>query len=165
MRGSSWATSTTRSAFVDTFRLEERFDHKPNQLSGGQQQRVSVARALMNGGDVILADEPTGALDSQSGKDMMALLKELHQQGHTIILVTHDMDVAHFADRIIEIKDGEIIADNPSPKAQIESDSVLTPLHQVEVASDTELEKRNLRINLQINLRQNGGIGTVLLMR
>ncbi len=121
--------------------LEERFDHKPNQLSGGQQQRVSVARALMNGGDVILADEPTGALDSQSGKDMMALLKELHQQGHTIILVTHDMDVAHFADRIIEIKDGEIIADNPSPKAQIESDSVLTPLHQVEVASDTELEK------------------------
>ncbi|WP_105901823.1 MacB family efflux pump subunit [Vibrio gangliei] len=98
--------------------LADRFDHKPNQLSGGQQQRVSVARALMNGGDVILADEPTGALDSQSGKEMMALLKELHQQGHTIILVTHDMDVAHFADRIIEIKDGEIIADSQSAKQQ-----------------------------------------------
>lgn len=103
--------------------LGERLTHKPNQLSGGQQQRVSVARALMNGGDVILADEPTGALDSQSGQEMMALLKELHQMGHTIILVTHDMDVAHFADRIIEIKDGEIIADTLSdefsPSSQV----------------------------------------------
>lgn len=114
--------------------LEERFDHKPNQLSGGQQQRVSVARALMNGGDVILADEPTGALDSQSGKDMMALLKELHQQGHTIILVTHDMDVAHFADRIIEIKDGEIIADSQSAKQQeaLEHQEVLEQQSTVE---------------------------------
>ncbi len=91
--------------------LEERLDHKPNQLSGGQQQRVSVARALMNGGDVILADEPTGALDSHSGEEMMKLLRELHADGHTIILVTHDMHVAQFADRIIEIKDGEIISD------------------------------------------------------
>ena len=91
--------------------LGERLDHKPSQLSGGQQQRVSVARALMNGGDVILADEPTGALDSHSGEEMMKLLRELHNDGHTIILVTHDMHVAQFADRIIEIKDGEIISD------------------------------------------------------
>ncbi len=91
--------------------LGDRLDHKPSQLSGGQQQRVSVARALINGGDIILADEPTGALDSHSGKEMMALLQELHQDGHTIILVTHDPKVAKFADRIIEIKDGEIIAD------------------------------------------------------
>ncbi|MGI2173681.1 MacB family efflux pump subunit [Shewanella ulleungensis] len=100
--------------------LSDRLDHKPNQLSGGQQQRVSVARALMNGGDVILADEPTGALDSHSGKEMMKLLQELHQDGHTIILVTHDMDVAHFADRIIELKDGVIIRDvvNAQPTAQ-----------------------------------------------
>ncbi|MFM2622883.1 MacB family efflux pump subunit [Vibrio owensii] len=91
--------------------LEERLDHKPNQLSGGQQQRVSVARALINGGDVILADEPTGALDSHSGKEMMQLFQELHADGHTIILVTHDPKVAVFADRVIEIKDGQIIQD------------------------------------------------------
>jgi len=91
--------------------LSDRLDHKPNQLSGGQQQRVSVARALINGGDVILADEPTGALDSTSGEEMMALLQELHKDGHTIILVTHDPQVAAFADRIIEIKDGEIKSD------------------------------------------------------
>lgn len=91
--------------------LEDRLDHKPSQLSGGQQQRVSVARALINGGDVILADEPTGALDSHSGEEMMALLRELHADGHTIILVTHDMQVAEYADRIIEIKDGEILSD------------------------------------------------------
>lgn len=91
--------------------LADRLDHKPSQLSGGQQQRVSVARALMNGGDVILADEPTGALDSVSGKEMMKLLQELHHDGHTIILVTHDNNVADFADRIIELKDGIVIRD------------------------------------------------------
>lgn len=91
--------------------LAERLDHRPSQLSGGQQQRVSVARALMNGGDVILADEPTGALDSKSGEEMLQLLQELHEEGHTIIIVTHDKHVAEFADRIIEIKDGVIIKD------------------------------------------------------
>ena len=91
--------------------LADRLRNRPNALSGGQQQRVSVARALMNGGEVILADEPTGALDSKSGADLMALLKELHGEGHTIIIVTHDPAVAAQAERIIEIKDGQIIAD------------------------------------------------------
>ncbi|MEZ8515910.1 MacB family efflux pump subunit [Vibrio cyclitrophicus] len=91
--------------------LAERMDHKPSQLSGGQQQRVSVARALINGGTVILADEPTGALDSHSGKEMMDLLRELHQQGHTIVLVTHDSKIAASAERVIEISDGEIVSD------------------------------------------------------
>lgn len=91
--------------------LEERVDYFPTQLSGGQQQRVSIARALMNGGDIILADEPTGALDSESGKAVLEILKELNDAGHTIIMVTHDPEVALHANRVIEIKDGEILAD------------------------------------------------------
>ncbi|MHC5224996.1 MacB family efflux pump subunit [Ignatzschineria sp. LJL83] len=91
--------------------LEERVEYYPTQLSGGQQQRVSIARALMNGGDIILADEPTGALDSESGKAVLEILKELNDAGHTIIMVTHDPDVAAHANRVIEIKDGEILAD------------------------------------------------------
>ncbi|MBR2156657.1 MAG: ABC transporter ATP-binding protein, partial [Campylobacter sp.] len=83
----------------------------PNKLSGGQQQRVSIARALMNGGEIILADEPTGALDSKSGETVMQILCDLHKQGHTIIIVTHDKNIAEYADRIIEIKDGEILSD------------------------------------------------------
>lgn len=91
--------------------LGQHIHHKPGQMSGGQQQRVSIARALMNGGDVILADEPTGALDSKSGQEVMAILQELNDQGHTVIIVTHDMNVAHHAKRIIELKDGRVIAD------------------------------------------------------
>lgn len=92
--------------------LQDRSHHRPGQLSGGQQQRVSIARALANGGEVILADEPTGALDSQSGKEVMTILKELHAQGHTIILVTHDMAVASHADRIITLRDGRVVEDS-----------------------------------------------------
>ncbi|MDD1013911.1 MacB family efflux pump subunit [Pseudomonas rubra] len=85
--------------------------HRPSQLSGGQQQRVSICRALMNGGQVILADEPTGALDSHSGKEVMNILLELHAAGHTVILVTHDPKVAAHAERVIEVSDGQIVAD------------------------------------------------------
>ncbi|MFA5041809.1 MAG: MacB family efflux pump subunit [Bdellovibrionales bacterium] len=94
--------------------MRDRMDHKPGQLSGGQQQRVSIARSVMNGGHIILADEPTGALDKHSGVEMMSLLSELHHEGHTIIIVTHDMSVAQHAQRIIEISDGEIISDKRS---------------------------------------------------
>ncbi len=94
--------------------LEARLDHRPNQLSGGQQQRVSIARALMNGGRVILADEPTGALDSKSGAEVMRLLSSLSAQGHTVILITHEREVAEHAHRLIEIRDGEIRSD-PGP--------------------------------------------------
>lgn len=92
--------------------LGEKIKNKPNQLSGGQQQRVSIARALMNGGEIILADEPTGALDSKSGKRVMEILTDLHKEGHTIILVTHDKNIANYANRVIEIKDGEIYNDS-----------------------------------------------------
>lgn len=98
-------------ALLTRLGLGDRTEHKPAQLSGGQQQRVSIARALMNGGQIIFADEPTGALDSHSGEEVMKILGELHQEGHTIILVTHDRHIADHADRIIEIKDGEIIDD------------------------------------------------------
>ena len=91
--------------------LANKLNNKPSELSGGQQQRVSIARALMNGGEIILADEPTGALDSKSGEMVMEIIKDLHKQGHTIILVTHDKSIAAQASRIIEIKDGQIVAD------------------------------------------------------
>ncbi|HFI5308706.1 TPA: MacB family efflux pump subunit [Serratia liquefaciens] len=91
--------------------LAQRLNYRPSQLSGGQQQRVSIARALMNGGEVILADEPTGALDSHSGQEVMSILKDLHARGHTVVIVTHDMQVAEHAQRIIELSDGEIVAD------------------------------------------------------
>lgn len=101
-------------ALLQRLGLGDRLHHKPAQLSGGQQQRVSIARALMNGGQVILADEPTGALDSLSGAQVMALLKELHAAGHTVIVVTHDRQVAAHAQRIIEIADGRIERDSAS---------------------------------------------------
>ncbi|OAM29978.1 MULTISPECIES: MacB family efflux pump subunit [Eikenella] len=99
--------------------------NRPNELSGGQQQRVSIARALMNGGEIILADEPTGALDSGSGEMVMEIIRGLRAKGHTIILVTHDPNIAAFANRVIEIKDGEIIADRSKneniPPSSVES--------------------------------------------
>ncbi|MFC3903389.1 macrolide transport system ATP-binding/permease protein [Acinetobacter marinus] len=102
------------SQILSDLGLGERLDHRPSQLSGGQQQRVSIARALMNGGDVILADEPTGALDKNSGFEVMRILRELNAKGHTVILVTHDINVAKNATRIIEISDGNIISDQPN---------------------------------------------------
>ena len=113
------------SMLLERLGLAERCEYRPNQLSGGQQQRVSIARALMNGGDVILADEPTGALDSKSGKEMMAVLHELHANGHTIILVTHDQQVAAHAERIIEISDGMIIRDQANPERQASATATL----------------------------------------
>ncbi|MBI0038663.1 MULTISPECIES: MacB family efflux pump subunit [unclassified Gilliamella] len=95
--------------------LADKINNKPNQLSGGQQQRVSIGRALINGGQIILADEPTGALDRKSGLEVMAILRELHQQGHTVIIVTHDPNIAQSAERIIEISDGNIISDSINP--------------------------------------------------
>ena len=97
--------------------LDGRADHLPSQLSGGEQQRVSVARALMNGGRVILADEPTGALDSGSGSELMALLADLSRRGHTVIVITHDPVVAEHSNRQIELLDGRIIGDTRSRRA------------------------------------------------
>ena len=100
--------------------LADKINNKPNQLSGGQQQRVSIGRALINGGQIILADEPTGALDRKSGLEVMTILRELHSQGHTVIIVTHDANIAQSAQRIIEISDGNIISDSINPNYQSE---------------------------------------------
>ncbi|MCX8649927.1 MacB family efflux pump subunit [Gilliamella sp. B2776] len=101
--------------------LGDKIHNKPNQLSGGQQQRVSIGRALINGGQIILADEPTGALDRKSGLEVMTILRELHSQGHTVIIVTHDANIAQSAQRIIEISDGNIISDSINPNYQSET--------------------------------------------
>ncbi|NBD22054.1 MacB family efflux pump subunit [Aquabacterium fontiphilum] len=103
------------AALLGRLGLADKLGNRPGQLSGGQQQRVSIARALMNGGDVILADEPTGALDSASGAEVMRILQELHAEGHTVILVTHDPKVAQHAQRVIEIADGHVVADTRQP--------------------------------------------------
>ena len=105
-------------ALLATLGLGDRLEHKPTQLSGGQQQRVSIARALMNGGQIILADEPTGALDSKSGAEVLALLEDLSRRGHTVIVITHSAEVAAHAQRVIEIRDGRVVGDpGPQPAA------------------------------------------------
>jgi macrolide transport system ATP-binding/permease protein len=109
------ARSTRAQALLQRLGLGDRLHHKPNELSGGQQQRVSIARALMNGGQIILADEPTGALDTASGTEMLRLLQELNDAGHTIILVTHDPSVAAHARRVIELRDGRVVKDGGTP--------------------------------------------------
>ena len=116
--------------------LGTRLGHRPGQLSGGQQQRVSIARALMNGGDVILADEPTGALDRASGQEVMAILKELHAQGHTIILVTHDAQVAANADRVIELSDGRVVRDERTAERAAPAALPAKPRHRASPLRD-----------------------------
>jgi len=131
-------------ALLERLGLASRTGNRPHQLSGGQQQRVSIARALMNGGHIILADEPTGALDSQSGIEVMALLDELASQGHVVILITHDREVAARAKRIIEIRDGLIISDSALADAQ---PSAVSP---------TALQAVDLRRRLSAGSEHNG---------
>jgi len=96
--------------------LESRMNHKPNELSGGQRQRVAIALALVNHPSIILADEPTGNLDSKTGVEIMALFDSLHAQGNTIVLVTHEPDIAEYAHRVVHIRDGQIFSDEPSKR-------------------------------------------------
>jgi putative ABC transport system ATP-binding protein len=108
--------------------LADKYHHKPSQLSGGQQQRVSIARALAGSPSVILADEPTGALDSKTSKEVMAFLKELNEQGNTIILITHDNSIAATAKRVIRIHDGKIIYDGEAENDEIIRSTVFAQL-------------------------------------
>jgi putative ABC transport system ATP-binding protein len=108
-------------AVLESVNLGTRMLHKPNELSGGQRQRVAIARALVNNPSIILADEPTGNLDSKTGDEIMALFDELHSKGNTIILVTHEPDIAEYAHRIVTIRDGIIANDHVSPRFLVEN--------------------------------------------
>ncbi len=101
-------------AVLERVGLGQRINHRPNELSGGQQQRVAIARALVNNPSIILADEPTGNLDSKSGAEIMEIFREMHDQGLTVVMVTHDPDIAEQCDRIVRIKDGLIASDELS---------------------------------------------------
>jgi ABC-type lipoprotein export system ATPase subunit len=104
-------------AALNEVSLGERASHRPNELSGGQQQRVAIARALVNRPPILLADEPTGALDTRTGHEILALFKRLQMGGHTIILITHDQEVADAADRVVRISDGAVVADHSTREA------------------------------------------------
>ena len=112
----------TAKAALERVGLGNKLKNLPNQLSGGQQQRVSIARALVRNPPVILADEPTGALDSHTGREVLGLLQQLHQQGHTVVLITHDNSIAVQADRIIRLEDGQVVYDGDShaPEAMVQ---------------------------------------------
>jgi len=132
--------------------LGERLTHRPNQLSGGQQQRVSIARALMNGGQVIFADEPTGALDSKSSKEVIRLLTELSGKGHTVILITHDQDVADVARRQIHIADGEVVRDTGRDDSATDSSSAIEASRHGVVLSDWQEALKSAMRSLHSNL-------------
>ena len=110
-------------AALERVGLGDKLKNKPSQLSGGQQQRVSIARALVRNPPVILADEPTGALDSHTGREVIGMLQQLHQQGHTVVLITHDNSIAVQAERIIRLEDGQVVydGDSRSPDAVVQS--------------------------------------------
>ncbi len=111
IRGISQAKATELARdTIEMLGLTQRISHRPSELSGGQQQRVAIARALVGSPAILLADEPTGALDSKTGAEVMSLFRELHAMGNTIIMITHDKDIAQNADRVVQIVDGNIVA-------------------------------------------------------
>lgn len=114
---------------LESVGLGNRWHHFPNQLSGGQNQRVAIARALVNNPGVLLADEPTGALDSRSGAEIMAIFQKIHRQGATIVLVTHEMDVARHAERVLHFRDGVLVRDEKI-SAPLDAEQVLSSLGQ-----------------------------------
>jgi putative ABC transport system ATP-binding protein len=117
-------TKALAKAALEKVGLGDRLDHEPSELSGGQQQRVAIARALVTGPAIILADEPTGNLDSRTSVEVMALFQELNDQGITILLVTHEHDIAFYTKRIVELRDGRIIRDEPVRRRRIAADDM-----------------------------------------
>lgn len=132
-----WGATRRAKHALEKVGLAHRMYHRPNQLSGGQRQRVAIARALVNQPSIILADEPTGNLDSTTSDEIIALFKALHQEGQTIIIVTHEEDVAGHAHRIVRLKDGKVISDHPT-----KSD----PIHQAYLGRALEIAKAKAQV-------------------
>ncbi|HET7620944.1 MAG TPA: ABC transporter ATP-binding protein [Gemmatimonadaceae bacterium] len=136
-RSGRWAdTKAMAAAALERVGLGKRFDHQPSELSGGQQQRVAIARALVTQPKLLLADEPTGNLDSRTTVEVMQLFQELNDQGITVVLVTHEPEVAEYAKRVVEMRDGRLIRDHAIADRHRASDDLLS----MEPALDTELE-------------------------
>lgn len=134
-----WGARKRAKDALQSVGLADRMGHKPNQLSGGQKQRVAIARALVNKPRILLADEPTGALDSKTSEDIMALFQQLHAKGQTVILVTHEEDIAGYAKRIIRLRDGRIVSDYPTDKDPVHQDYIQRALeHAQRMVTDNE---------------------------
>jgi putative ABC transport system ATP-binding protein len=130
-----WGSTKRAKEALHKVGLGERMTHKPSQLSGGQKQRVAIARALVNGPSILLADEPTGALDSKTSEDIMGLFQQLHTDGQTVIIVTHEEDIAGYAKRIVRLKDGRILSDNPTDNDPIHQDFLKRSLEAAQAAA------------------------------
>lgn len=135
-----WGATKRAKAALDRVGLADRMHHRPNQLSGGQRQRVAVARALVNEPSLLLADEPTGNLDSKTSEDIIGLFKQLHREGQTIVVVTHEEDIAGHAERIVRLRDGLILSDHPTASDPIHRDYLERMANQAaRAASDAGL--------------------------